>query len=208
MRQASRIHAFGLASGLAILAILPAAAQDRQPNGLAKPQAVAAQKPPAPTAQPPAPTPPAPPAAAGQPPEGPKPAPGWASQCMSNARQTAVDCAVEQTAVVTSTGQLVASIVVRVPHDSRQPMMMIQVPVGLYLPAGVNIQVDDNKPMLFTLQTCDAKGCYAGAPLPQELLAAMKTGKKLAVIFQNMQKETIAVPLPLENFADSYQKIQ
>jgi invasion protein IalB len=205
MRHESRFRAFGLAAGLAMLTIVAAAAEDHKPNGQAKPPAAAAPpaKPPAPTAQAPA-----PPAAAAQPQEGAKPPQGWISRCVSDARQTAVDCAVEQTAVVTNTGQLVASIVVRVPHDSRQPMMMIQVPIGLYLPAGVNVQVDDNKPLLFTLQTCDGKGCYAGAPLPQELLAAMKSGKKLSVIFQNMQKENIAVPLPLENFAESYQKIQ
>jgi invasion protein IalB len=202
MRHASRTSALGLAGGLAIMMILSAAAQDRRPPAPARPPA-AAQAPKPPTAQ--TPTQPATP---GAPQEAAKPAPGWVSRCMSDARQTAVDCAVEQTAVVTNTGQLIASVVVRVPHDTRQPVMMIQVPVGLYLPAGVNIQVDEDKPLPFTLQTCDVKGCYAGAPLTQDLLAAMKTGKKLAVVFQSMQKENISVPLPLENFAEAFQKIQ
>ena len=192
MGNVSRFLAFGLAGGLCALAIHAAAAQDRKP---AKPPAAA-----------PAAKPSTPPAAQAQ--EPPKPAPGWISRCMSDTRQNPVDCAVEQTAVVTNTGQLVASVVVRVPHDTRQPVMMIQVPVGLYLPAGINIQVDESKSVTFALQTCDLKGCYAGAPLPQELLDAMKSGKKLAVIFQNLQKENITVPLPLDNFAEAFQKIQ
>jgi invasion protein IalB len=205
MRHASRVRALALAAGLATSTVAPAAPQDR------KPPTPAPAKPAAPASPSSAPVPmipPQQPAPAGQTQEAPKPGGGWVSRCISDARQTAVDCAVEQSAVVTATGQLVASVVVRVPHDTRQPVMMIQVPVGLFLPAGVNIQVDESKPVPFALQTCDLKGCYAGAPLPQDLLAAMKTGKKLGVIFQNMQKENIAVPLPLDNFAETYQKIQ
>jgi invasion protein IalB len=199
MGYGSRVPAFGLALVLGAMTIHPVAAQDRKPP--AKPPAAAApaQKPAVPLAQAPGAQPPA---AQGQ------PQPGWVSRCMSDARQTQVDCAVEQTAVVTNTGQLVAAIVVRVPHDTRQPTMMIHVPVGLYLPAGVNIQVDESKPLQFVLQTCDLKGCYAGAPLPADMLAAMKAGKKLGVTFQNLQKENITVPLPLENFAEAFQKIQ
>ncbi len=200
MGYGSRVPAFGLALFLAAMTIHSVAAQDRKPAQKPPAAAAPAQKP-APAAQTPGAQAPAPPAQA-------QPTAGWVSRCMSDSRTTQVDCAVEQTAVVTNTGQLVASIVVRVPHDTRQPMMMIHVPVGLYLPAGVNIQVDESKPLQFVLQTCDVKGCYAGAPLPNDMLAAMKSGKKLGVSFQNLQKENITVPLPLENFAESYQKIQ
>jgi invasion protein IalB len=208
MTDALRALAFALTAILCAATIHPAAAQERKPAAgapAAQPKPAAPRTAP-PTAQAPAAQPPQTPQ--GQQPQGQQPGPGWISRCMSDGRQTQVDCAVEQSAVVTNTGQLVASIVVRVPHDTRQPMMMIQVPVGLYLPAGVNIQVDEAKPLLFPLQTCDQKGCYAAAPLPQETLAAMKSGKKLGVIFQNLQKENITVPMPLENFAEAYQKIQ
>jgi invasion protein IalB len=114
----------------------------------------------------------------------------------------------EQTVVLTGSGQLLASAVVRVPADTRQPVMMIQVPVGLYLPAGLNLQVDDEKPQPLELQTCDLKGCYAGTPLPPEMLSAMKAGKRLTITFQNLAKENIVVPLTLANFAEAYQKIQ
>jgi invasion protein IalB len=172
------------------------------------PSALAQTKPKPPAEKPPS-APPASPRAPGNGAAEPaKPQSGWISRCVSETRTTAVDCSVEQTAVVTQTGQLVASVAVRVPHDTRQPVMVIQVPVGLFLPAGVNIQVDEGKPLTFALQTCDLKGCYAGAPLPAETLAAMKTGKKLMVIFQNLQKENISIPLPLDNFAEAYQRIQ
>lgn len=132
----------------------------------------------------------------------------WISRCASDARQSALECVVEQTAVLQKTGQLVAAVSIRVPSDTHQPSLAVQIPVGLFLPAGVTLQIDERKPVNLTLQTCDLKGCYAAMPISPELLAALKSGKKLAVSFQNLTKENISVPLQLTNFDQAYQKIQ
>jgi invasion protein IalB len=132
----------------------------------------------------------------------------WTSHCISEARNTNVECAVEQSAVVTKTGQLLADVTIRVPADTRHPVMMIQLPVGLYLPAGVTVQVDGGKPQQITLQTCDLKGCYGAEPVSDEMLAAMKSGARFAVSFQNTNKESIVIPFGLANFAEAYQHVQ
>jgi len=137
-----------------------------------------------------------------------QPAPGWISRCASDARQGALECAVEQSAVLTSTGQLVAAVAIRVPSNSRQPEMLIQVPVGLFLPSGVNVQIDESKPHPVVVQTCDLKGCYAATPVSAEMLTSLKAGKRLGITFQTNTKENITVPLTLGNFAEAFQKIQ
>jgi invasion protein IalB len=131
----------------------------------------------------------------------------WVSRCASEGRTANLDCAVEQSAVVTQTGQLLAAVTVRVPPDTHSPVIMIQVPVGLFLPAGITIQVDEGKPQQVPLQTCDLKGCFGAAPLSDETLAAMKTGKRFAVTFQNISKESLIIPFGLSNFAEAYQHI-
>lgn len=136
------------------------------------------------------------------------PSTGWVSRCTSEARGSTVECAMEQSAVLANTGQLVTSVTVRVPSDSHQPLLMIQVPIGLYLPAGLYLQIDKNKPELLPLQTCDLKGCYAGTQISAELLASLKAGKQLAVIFKNMAKNDVTVKLTLDNFAETYKKIE
>jgi invasion protein IalB len=162
----------------------------------AAPPAAPAQKPPAAGESQPAPNP--------NPPAG----GGWVSKCVSESRQNPVECSMEQTVVLTNTGQLLASILVRVPTDTHQPVMMIQVPVGLYLPAGLNLQIDEGKPQPVPLQTCDLKGCYAGMQISPELIASLKAGKRLTMTFQNLAKNNVVVPMALDNFADAYQKIQ
>jgi len=135
-------------------------------------------------------------------------APAWSSRCSSAARQSAPECVMEQTAVLNQTGQVVTAISVRLPSAASEPVMMIQVPVGLFLPAGITLQVDERPPVQLTVQTCDLKGCYAGLQIPQDLLGVMKTGKKLAVTFQNLARQNMTVPMTLAQFAEAYQRIQ
>ena len=41
-----------------------------------------------------------------------------------------------------------------------------------------------------------------------DMLAALRAGKQLKVSFQDMAKETIAIPIPLADFAAAYDKIK
>ena len=135
-------------------------------------------------------------------------APAWSLRCASATRQSVPECAIEQTAILDKTGQMLASVSVRLPPSSGQPVMMVHVPVGLFLPAGISIQIDEQAPVQLVIQTCDLRGCYAGAPILAEMLKAMKSGKRLAIGFQNLSKQAITVPLTLTQFAESYQRIQ
>ena len=99
-------------------------------------------------------------------------------------------------------------VTVRLPSNSHEPLLMIQVPIGLYLPAGLNLQIDENKPQPLALQTCDLKGCYAATQIDPELLGSMKAGKRLAITFQNFAKNNITVRLTFENFTEAYKKIE
>jgi invasion protein IalB len=110
--------------------------------------------------------------------------PGWIARCSSANRSAPLECAIEQTAVLTKTGQLIV------------------------LPAGAKLQVDDGKTSDLQIQTCEARGCYANLQIAPEMLTALKSGKQLKVSFQNLAKETIAIPMPLADFAAAYEKIK
>jgi invasion protein IalB len=136
-----------------------------------------------------------------------QPQPAWTSRCASEGRKAALLCEVEQSLYVTKTGQLVASVNVKLPPETRQPVMMIQLPVGLFLPAGVNLQIDKGRPQPLAIQTCDLKGCYAATTLSPDLLGSIKSGKRLAVVFQNLNKENVTLGFVLSGFAEGYDKI-
>jgi invasion protein IalB len=136
------------------------------------------------------------------------PPPGWAVRCTSASREAPLECAMEQTAVLSKTGQLIVLVNIRVPSDTRVPVAMVQLPLGLNLPGGAKFQVDDGKAADLQIQTCENRGCYAGAAIATDVLAALKSGKELKVSFQNLAKETITIPMPLTDFATAYEKIK
>ena len=110
--------------------------------------------------------------------------------------------------MLTKTGQLIVLVNIRVTSDTRQPVALVQLPLGLNLPAGAKLQVDDGKVIDLQIQTCENRGCYANTPVSPELLAALKSGKQLKVAFQNLNKEIITIPMPLADFPAAYEKIK
>jgi invasion protein IalB len=135
-------------------------------------------------------------------------APGWAARCTSASRDAPLECAIEETAILTKTGQLVVLVNVRVPSDTHTPVALVQLPLGINLPVGAKLQVDDGKAVDLQIQTCENRGCYASTPIAPDMLATLRSGKQLKVSFQNMGKETISIPMPLTDFAAAYDKIK
>ena len=134
--------------------------------------------------------------------------PGWVARCSSPSRDAPLECAMEQSAVLTKTGQLVALVNIRVPGDTRAPIALVQLPLGLNLQAGAKLQVDDGKATDLPIQTCENRGCYASVPLAPDLLNALRAGKQLKIVFQDLAKETIAIPMSLADFSAGYDKIK
>ena len=136
------------------------------------------------------------------------PQPGWIARCASASRDAPLECAIEQNAVLTKTGQVIVVVNIRIAPDTRAPVALVQLPLGLNLPAGAKVQVDDGKVVDLQIQTCEQRGCYANTPIAPDLLTALRSGKQFKVSFQNLGKETITIPMSLTDFAAAYDKIK
>jgi invasion protein IalB len=132
----------------------------------------------------------------------------WASRCVAIGRDAALECSIEQRLIMQTTSQLVAAVTVRMPSDTRRPVMMLQTPLGLYLPAGVTIDIDGAGEQKFELQTCDNNGCYAGNPVSDDLIASMMRGQNLNIRFQNLNRQPVTVTATLSGFTAAYQRIR
>jgi invasion protein IalB len=132
----------------------------------------------------------------------------WASRCTSSARGQPAECALEQRAIARETGRVIGIITIRLPSQTRKPVTMIQLPVGLFLPAGVDVDVDGDMSQNFPFQTCNANACFVGFPLSDQLLKRMHNGGKFNVTFQYLNKKPVTLPMSLEGFTDAYARIK
>ena len=166
-----------------------AAAQTLQPK---QPQ-------PAPAAAPTAPTQPAPGEAA-------PPQPTWMVNCTNV--PGGFDCRASQTLYLKTTGAHLLTLVVRTTPDAKNPVMLIQVPLGIYLPAGVTLQIGKNAGKKLPLHSCNQEGCLTEYPVTDAEIAAMQQGADVAVSVQDLNKAPFTLRVPGLGFAAAYAKMK
>lgn len=124
----------------------------------------------------------------------------WTMRCEKVEESGPEQCHVFQNAKDDGSGRDVAQMAVgRVPNDPK-PLVIVSLPLGVYLPPGVLIQVDDKKPIRIPIEVCDPAGCRAGFPLNEEVQAAFKAGLTAKVTVQDATGQQATVPLSLKGF--------
>lgn len=133
----------------------------------------------------------------------------WATSCTSSARSTAPDCTMEQTVVVQETGQQIGKLVISVPGSAREtPQMVLLLPLGINIPVGLELQVDDTDAVVFPLSACESVGCFARGPLSAVLLARMRAGNMLNARFSNLNGDNLAISFSLAGFTAAFDAVK
>lgn len=153
------------------------------------------------TAQPKA----APQAEAGQPAQA---APGepWVVHCPIS--QGALDCRASQSLFLKNTGQHIMSVAVRIPPDTKKPVLLMQLPLGIYLPAGVSLQIGKDEAKTLPIENCDQAGCLAEYAITDAEIGAMLKGAALTITLQSASKEPVTLTVPATGFPAAYAKIK
>jgi invasion protein IalB len=130
--------------------------------------------------------------------------PFWGVNCAGT--PSGLDCRALQGVPMTNSGQL--NVAVRIPTDTKKPTMLVLVPAGIYLPAGVTLQFGQEEAKAVRLQSCDNSGCLAEYAITDAELAVMTKGQAVTVSIQDRNRQPISVQLPSTGFAAAYAKIK
>ena len=132
----------------------------------------------------------------------------WSVSCVSRSRIAAAECSLEQRVLIRETGQTLGRLLIKIGATDAGPgALLLQIPLGVSIRAGVKIKVDDTEIETLDIQTCDAGGCYAGGPMSEKLLRAAKSGKLLNAEFSDAQQRAISVNFVLDGFSAAYDDI-
>ena len=130
--------------------------------------------------------------------------PFWGVSCAGTA--SGLDCRVIQNVPMTNSGQ--ASVAVRLPLETKKPVMLILVPAGIYLPAGLSVNFGQEPAKQVVLKSCDSSGCLAEHPITDVEIGAMLKGQALTLSVQDANQQPIKVQVPANGFAAAYAKIK
>jgi len=143
--------------------------------------------------------------------QGPSPLPsdggsGWRIECANDGK--ALDCQTINRVNQRETRELIAAVAVRVQPGAKQPMVMVQLPLGIQVTEKVSLRVDEGQTEAFPIQTCTQTGCHIAAPANSALIGALRGGHELKVAFRSLTNQTVTVTMPLAGFALAYDKIK
>jgi len=127
----------------------------------------------------------------------------WVVRCDTPAKG-AKRCRMVQVVRLKDSGQRLMQIGVSRVEGADAPMASVILPLGIYLPAGLTIQVDENEALRAPIEQCSRAGCEARLQMTEALAAQMKAGKTAKYTFQNVLRKDVTVPAPLAGFATAF----
>jgi invasion protein IalB len=104
-------------------------------------------------------------------------------------------------------GQTVLSVTVAYPANSENAAIVFRLPLGIFLPAGALLQIDEENRIKLVVQRCDQRGCWAPLKLDDDTVGLFKKGREARVAFKDTAGKTIAVPLSLKGFTAGFDEI-
>jgi invasion protein IalB len=135
-----------------------------------------------------------------------KPRPNWVVNCAQG--QEGLECRAGQSLFLKQTGQRFMSVAVVVAPDTKKPRLLLQLPLGVYLPAGVSLKIGKDEVKTLPFLSCDQAGCVAEYAVTDAELNSMVKGANLTVTAQNREKKPFSLEVLSEGFAEAYAKIK
>lgn len=127
---------------------------------------------------------------------------GWFKVC---AKQEDNDICNVQNIVTAESGQLLTAVsMIEVKGKVTKKLLQISVPTGRLIPAGIGLQVGQNKAIKIDYAICFPDRCIAEAGLSPELLAALKKGNELTLTSVNFQNKPNPIKISLAGFGAAY----
>lgn len=134
----------------------------------------------------------------------------WMVRCGRPNEQAAEVCEMQQQQVDSEDRTVMAVAVGQVPGTSDLGLLIV-VPLGILLPAGVTLQVDSGAEIPLQVDRCERQGCRIEMLLEPELLNRLKAGAKATVFFEAFdpegERQRLGVPISLLGFTAALNEV-
>lgn len=134
----------------------------------------------------------------------------WRLRCEKRTDADAESCVMFQaiTATVKDRKQRILNVAVRYPAPEQPPMLFFSVPLGVYLPGGLLLQIDEGTALRLQIEVCNPNGCHTRLALEEPLIDDFKVGRQAKVTFQDGRQREVAVPVSLTGFTAAFKALK
>jgi len=131
----------------------------------------------------------------------------WQIRCETPPGAQNEQCALFQSVVAEDRANVGITVLVLKTADQKARLMRVQAPLGVLLPAGLGLKIDNADVGRAGFVRCLPRGCYAEVVMDDTLVNKLRTGQTATFFIFQTPEEGIGFPLGLKGFGDGYDKL-
>jgi len=132
----------------------------------------------------------------------------WQIRCDTPPGAKSEQCALVQTVTAEDRPNVGLSIIVLKLADNKNRLLRILAPLGVLLPAGLGLRIDDAEIGRAGFVRCLPDGCVAEVVMDETLIDKFRTGKSAVFIIFQTPEEGIGIPVSLNGFGPGFDTLK
>ena len=128
----------------------------------------------------------------------------WQIRCDTPPGAQNEQCALMQSVTAEDRQNVGLTVIVLKTADGQDHILRVLAPLGVLLPSGLGLRVDDADVGRAAFIRCLPNGCVAEVIIDADLVEKLKTGTSATFIIFQTPEEGIGIPLSLEGFTEGY----
>jgi invasion protein IalB len=131
----------------------------------------------------------------------------WEIRCETPAGSSVEQCALIQSVAAEDKANVNLVVIVLKTSDGKSRLLRVIAPLGVLLPNGLGLNIDQTKIGSAGFVKCLPTGCVAEVVMDDKLIDQLKNGKVATFVIHQTPDEGIGLPLALNGFKEGYAKL-
>ena len=131
----------------------------------------------------------------------------WEMRCETPPGAARDQCALMQSVAAEDKPNVNLVVIVLKTADGKSRLLRVIAPLGVLLPSGLGLKVDQTDIGRAGFVRCLPSGCVAEVVMEDKLLDQLRTANSATFVIFQTPEEGVGIPLPLSGFKDGFEKL-
>jgi invasion protein IalB len=131
----------------------------------------------------------------------------WQIRCDTPPGAQAEQCALIQSVTAEDRPNVGLTVIILKTADQKGRLMRVLAPLGVLLPSGLGLKIDNEDVGRAGFVRCLPNGCVAEVVMDENLVKQMRSGTTATFIIFQTPEEGIGFPMSLKGFGEGYDKL-
>jgi invasion protein IalB len=131
----------------------------------------------------------------------------WQVRCDTPPGAQGEQCALIQSVTAEDRANVGLTVIVLKTSDQKSRLMRVVAPVGVLLPSGLGLKIDQVDVGRAGFVRCLPNGCVAEVVMDDNLIKQLRAGQTATFIIFQTPEEGIGFPMSLKGFGEGYDKL-